>query len=184
MSSHKDEGKNQIIEEKKEMDKFVEQQKNQVENLKSNISETIDNVDNTANEYKQNNQDLMQSNVNSTNKYQQQLIETFQSISENYLGLQKNIFNTYESAFSKIADNISKDYWNNFIMPEQYTYVYNENNKRMSDTSINTSKTIKDITLGYTEFFNRTMEIGQKYLNDTIQNYFDFVKKIETSYKK
>jgi len=32
-----------------------------------------------------------------------------------------------------------------------------------------------------TETFNKSIEIAQKYYNDSIQNYFNFLKKIERS---
>jgi hypothetical protein len=36
--------------------------------------------------------------------------------------------------------------------------------------------------LGSTENFNKSIEIAQKYYNDNLQNYFNFVNKIGKSY--
>ena len=38
---------------------------------------------------------------------------------------------------------------------------------------------INDAVLSSTETFNKSIEIAQKYYNDSIQNYFNFLKKIE-----
>lgn len=182
MANQKEESKNQIIEEKKEMAEIVEQQKNNLDNVKSNTTETIDNINNTANEYKKTNNDFIQRNIETTNKYHDQTIETLQSISDNYLEMQNNIFKIYESAFSKLANNVSKNYWNDFVVPEQFSNVYNETNKRVSDTTKNTGKIINDIALGYSEYFNKNMEIGQKYFNESVKSYLDLMHKIERSY--
>jgi hypothetical protein len=38
----------------------------------------------------------------------------------NYVELQNNIFNHYQAIFSKLIDDTSKSYWNNFIIEERY----------------------------------------------------------------
>lgn len=182
MTIQKEEIKNQNIEEKKEIAQVVEQQKNQLDTVKSNTAKTVDHIDNTNNQYQKNNNDSIQTNIKATNKLADQTLETFQYISENYLEIQNNIYKLYESTFSKIANNISNDYWKNFIVPGRYSNVYNETNKRISDTSINTGKIINEIAVEYSEFFNKTMEIGQKYYNESVKSYLDFINKIERSY--
>jgi hypothetical protein len=37
------------------------------------------------------------------------------------------------------------------------------------------------MVIGSTETFNKSIEIAQKYYNDSIQNFFNFLKKIERS---
>ena len=45
-----------------------------------------------------------------------------------------------------------------------------------------TNRRINDLVLGSTETFNKSIEIAQKYHNESVQNYFNFVNKIEKSY--
>ncbi len=105
-------------------------------------------------------------------KYQEQNINTIQSISNNYGDLQKNILNTYQSVFSKFIDNIynSKSYWNKFIYPQEYTDVYSNTNQNIKDDAINATRRINDCVFGYTETVNKSMEIAQKYYNDSVQD--------------
>ena len=45
--------------------------------------------------------------------------------------------------------------------------------------TITATNKINDAVLRYTETFNKSIEVAQKYYNDSIQNYFNFLKKIE-----
>ena len=75
------------------------------------------------NSKKQNNEILIKSSDGS-NKYQQQTINRVQTMLSNYMELQNNIFNNYQAIFSKLIDDTSKSYWNNFIIGERYTDAY------------------------------------------------------------
>jgi hypothetical protein len=44
------------------------------------------------------------------------------------------------------------------------------------------TRRINDVTLVSAETFNKSIEIAQKYYNETAQNYLNFVNKIEKSY--
>ena len=67
------------------------------------------------------------------------------------------------------------------MYPERYGDVYNKTSQNITDNTINANRRIKDIVLGSTETFNKSIEIAQKYYNESIQNYFNFLKKIERS---
>jgi hypothetical protein len=51
-------------------------------------------------------------------------INRVQTMLSNYMELQNNIFNNYQAIFSKLIDDTSKSYWNNFIIGERYTDAY------------------------------------------------------------
>jgi hypothetical protein len=52
----------------------------------------------------------------------------------------------------------------------------------MTDHTINCTQRLNDIALTSTETFNKSIEIVQKYYNESVQNYFNFVNKIGRSY--
>jgi hypothetical protein len=68
------------------------------------------------------------------------------------------------------------------MIPERYGDVYNKFNKNVSDSITNSTKIINDIVIGNVEIINRSIEVTQKFYNDSIQNYFNYVRKIEKSY--
>jgi len=85
--------------------------------------------------------------VDGSNKYHQQTINSVQTMLSNYMELQKNIFNNYQAIFSKLIDDTSKSYWNNFIIGERYTGVYKMNDNKESDTTKDVTSTINDYML-------------------------------------
>jgi hypothetical protein len=117
-------------------------------------------------------------------RYQQDTINTIQSIFDNYLELQNNITNSFQSMFSRFNSNISnnKSYWNNFLFPQQYTDESNKTIRNITDNTTNCTQRLYDFALTYTENFNKSIEIVQRYYNESVQNYFDFVNKIGRSY--
>ncbi len=78
-------------------------------------------------------------------------------------------------------DVTSKSYRNNSTSPQRYEDIYNKTNQTITDNTINATNRINDVVLGSSETFNKSIEIAQKYYNDSIQNYFNFLKKIERS---
>ena len=96
--------------------------------------------------------------------------------------MQKNIANTFQSEFSRFRSDISKSYWNNFLYPQRYANVYNKTYQTIIDNTINATNRINDVILGSTESFNKSIEIAQKYYNESVQNYFNFANKIGRSY--
>ena len=125
---------------------------------------------------------FLKKGTDTASKYQQQTINAIQSITNNYIELQKNFLNTFQSTFSKFIDDTSKSYWNNYLYPQRYTDVYNKSNQNVTDNTVNATRRINDVVLASTETFNKSIEIVQKYYNESVQNYFNFVNKIQKSY--
>jgi len=108
-------------------------------------------------------------------------INRVQTMLSNYMELQNNIFNNnYQAIFSKLIDDTSKSYWNNFIIGERYTRAYKMNEE--SDTTKDVTSTINDYMLKYTDTFNKSLELFQKYYNEGIQNYFNIINTSGKSY--
>jgi exonuclease VII large subunit len=163
--------------------KFLDQQRQQIENTTSNLSDTTNNVTtNSVNEYQQTNKAILDKSIDASNKYQQETNNTIQSIYNTYVELQKNFANTFQSVFSKFIDETFKSYWNNFLSPQGYIYMYNKTNQNVTDNTVNATNKINDVVLAYTETFNKSIEIAQKYYNEAAKNYFNFINKIEKSY--
>jgi len=147
----------------------------------SNISDTSNKVTNSVNDYQQTNRAILDKSIDASNTYQQETIKTIQSISNNTIELQKNFANTFQSVFSKFINDTSKS-WNNYLYPQRYTDIYNKTNQNVTDNTLNTTRRINNIALASTETLNKSIEIAQKYYNESVQNYFNFVNKIEKSY--
>ncbi|HET9805598.1 MAG TPA: hypothetical protein VFP49_01685, partial [Nitrososphaeraceae archaeon] len=81
--------------------------------------------------------------------------------------------------FSKFINDTSnnKSYWNNFVIPEQTFNIYNKINQNIIDNTINNTRTIHEFIVEYTETFNKSIELVQKYYNDGIKNYFNLRRK-------
>jgi hypothetical protein len=181
---------------------FLDEEKQQIENITSTISETTDQVTENINEYQEKNKEILDKSIDTANKYQQESINTIQSFSNNYIELQKNLLNTFHSVGSKFLDDaLDKSYWNNFIYPERYTDIYNKTNQNITDKTVNATRRLNEFVLTSTETFNKSIEIAEKYYNESVQNtfnksieiaekyynestqkYFNFVKKIGKSF--
>jgi hypothetical protein len=176
----KDKQSNIIKEETKE---FLDNQRQQLKNTTtSTISESTNKVNDNINEYQRTNKANLEKSIDTANKYQQETSNTIQSISNNTIELQNNILKTYQSIFSQFLDNVSKSYWNNLGFPERYADTYNKNNQNVTDNTINCTRRLNEFVLGSIESFNKSIEIAQKYYNESVQNYFNFVNKIFRSY--
>jgi uncharacterized protein YlaN (UPF0358 family) len=168
----------QIKNLKKETERIVDHQKQQLENTTtSTISNTANKDNNSFNEYQKINHEIIEKSIDTTNRYQQKTINTIQSISNNYIELQNNIRDTYQSAFSKFINDTNKSYWNNFVIPEQTFNLYNKINQNIIDNTINNTRTLHEFIVEYTETFNKSIELAQKYYNDGIKNYFNLRRK-------
>jgi hypothetical protein len=132
------------------------------------------------NSKKQNNEILK--SIDTSNKYQQQTINRVQTMLSNYMELQNNIFNNYQAIFSKLIDDTSKSYWNSFIIGERYISAYKMNDNKESGTTKDVTSTINDYMLKYTDTFNKSLELFQKYYNEGIQNYFNIINTSGKSY--
>jgi hypothetical protein len=184
MVNVKEENKNkQSNNIKEETNKFLDNQRQQLENTTtSTISETTNKFNNNINEYQKTNKAILEKSIDTSNKYQQESINTIQSISDNYIELQNNIRDTYQSAFSKFINDTNKSYWNNYRVPQRYSEAYNKNNQNVIDNTINATRKSHEFVLASTETFNKSIEIAQKYYDDSVLNYFNFVNKIGKSY--
>ena len=182
MTNLENEIKKQSNNTKEETSKYLDQQRQQIANTTSNISDTTNKVTNSVHEYQQTNKSILDKSIDTSNKYQQETINTIQSITNNTIELQKNFANTFQSIFSKFIDDTSKSYWNNYLYPQRYTDVYNKTNQNVTDNTVNITRRINDVALASAETFNKSIEIAQKYYNETAQNYLNLVNKIEKSY--
>ena len=165
-----------------EHEKSLYHQRQEIENSSSHLSDTTKKVMNTMNEYQKTNNEILKKSIDTSSKYQQQTINRVQTMLSEYMELQNNIFNNYQSIFSKFIDDTSKSYWNNFIIGGRYTGAYKMNDNNESDNTKNVTRTINDCILGYTETFNKSLELVQKYYNKGIQNYFNIINTSEKSY--
>jgi hypothetical protein len=95
--------------------------------------------------------------------------------------LQKNIIKTFQSNYGQTLENIYNSYWNNFQIPERYTETYNTINRNVTDDITNRTKFINEIVIGNIETFNKSIESVERYFNDTIQTYFNYIRNLERS---
>jgi hypothetical protein len=177
MVNLKEENKVQSNNIKEETKEFLDHQRQQLANTTSTISETSNSTNNNINEYQQTNRAILEKSIELADK----------AISNNYVEAQKNFLYNYQPAFSKFIDDTytkTKSNWNNFFrFPESYAGIYNKtNNKNSTDHIINCTQRVNDVALASTETLNKSIEIAQKYYNESVQNYFNFVNKIEKSY--
>jgi hypothetical protein len=166
---------------KDEAEKSLNQQNHQLYNTAFNDSDTTNRYNENINEYQQTNNAIIEKTIDTTSKYQQDTFNTVQSITTNFVELQKNLLDTYQSVISRFLGDASKSYSTNAISPQAYTDLYNKTNQTITDNTINATNRLNDAVLGSTETFNKSIEIAQKYYNDSIQNFFNFLKKIERS---
>ena len=68
------------------------------------------------------------------------------------------------------------------MVPAKYTDIYNKTNQNMTDNTMNATRRLNTFMLGYVETFNKSIEFVQKYYNDSVQYYFNFINKVERSY--
>ena len=174
-----------MINVKEKTNEFLDNQRQQLENTTSTISETTNKINDNVNEYQRTNSKIFEKSFELADKYQQQIINTIKAISNNYVEAQKNFLYNYQPAFSRFLDDTytkSKSYWNNFRFPERYADIYNKTNQTITDNTINCTHRVNDFALTSTESFNKSIEIAQKYYNESVQNYLNFVNKIGRSY--
>ena len=60
--------------------------------------------------------------------------------------------------------------------------MYSKTNQNVADNTVNATSRINDVALASAETFNKSIEIAQKYYNESAQNYLNFVNRIEKSY--
>ena len=174
MTNTREENKKYSSTIKDETEKFLDQQKQQISDTTNKFNENI-------NEYQKTSNEIIEKNIDTTSKYQQDTFNTVQSITTNFVELQKNLLDTYQSVISRFLGDASESYRNNTTSPQRYTDIYNKTNQTITENTINATNRINDAVLGSTETFNKSIEIAQKYYNDSIQNFFNFLKKIERS---
>jgi hypothetical protein len=181
MKNPEDQNKKQNNTIKDEVEESLNQQNNQLGNTTLNGSDTTNRFNENINKYQQTNNEIIEKTIDTTSKYQQDTFNTVQSITTNFVELQKNLLDTYQSVISRFLGDASESYRNNTTSPQRYTDIYNKTNQTLTENTINATNRINDAVLGSTETFNKSIEIAQKYYNDSIQNFFNFLKKIERS---
>ncbi|HET7643895.1 MAG TPA: hypothetical protein VFK40_10335 [Nitrososphaeraceae archaeon] len=94
--------------------------------------------------------------------------------------MQKNVANTFQSIFNTYLNNTSKSYWSYFQYTQRDIDTYKNSIQTIWDNAINYTQRVNgDPALIHAENFTQSIEIAQRYYNDSVQNYFDFLKKIE-----
>ncbi len=181
MTNPEDQNKKQNHTIKDEAERSLNQQNKQLDNTAFNGSDTTNRFNDNIKKYQQTNNEIIEKNMDSTSKYQQDTFNTVQSITTNFVELQKNLLDTYQSVISRFLGDTSESYSNNTTSPQRYADIYNKTNQTITENTINATNRINDAVLGSTESFNKSIEIAQKYYNDSIQNFFNFLKKIEKS---
>ena len=170
---------------KEETTEYLDNQRQELSNTKSTISETTNIINNNINEYQIINREILEKSIDLVDKYQQQIINTIKAISNNFVEAQKNFLYNYQPEFSKYLDDTyttTKSIWKNFRLPENYANVYNKTYHKITDHTINCTERVNDFALISSETFNKSIEIAQKYYNELVENYFNFVNKIGRSY--
>lgn len=188
MSNQKNENIKEIKNIKEETTKIADQPQEQeqkqqiVDTPEFTISDTNTNnktASNNINNKYQNttNKPIVDKNIDTTYNYNQEIINMIQTFSNNYNQLQRNIINAYKSSFSNFKERFNKYYWNSFMMPEKYLSTCIKINQSFIDNTINNTRAINEFILEYTEIFNKSIEITQKYYRNNIHNYFSFGSK-------
>ena len=162
-----------------ETQKQLDQQKQQINDFKESISDAKNKFNENISENQQRTKEFIEKNVDATNKYQQDTINTVQTITNNFVELQKNLLDTYQSLIYKFLRDTSKSFGQSSASPKRYVDIYNKANQTITDNTIDATNKINEVVLGSTETFNKSIEIAQKYYTDSIQNFFNFLKKIE-----
>ena len=183
-SSKKDDVKQNINQFKETTERYVEQQRQQYNDIASNLSQTTEKINENVNKFQDNNRRIFEKNADTFRNYQEQISKTTQEASNNIIELQKNIFNSYQSSYSQFLNNINKSYWQNFKVPERYFETYNTLNKNIQDNTVNTTNFINEIFVSSVENVKKSLELTQRYYNDTTRITFNYIRKIESSYNE
>ena len=181
-STKKDDVKENINQFKETTERYLEQQRQQYKDTASNLSQTTEKINESVNKFQDDNRRIFEKNVDTFRNYQEQISRTTQEASYNIIELQKNIFNTYQSSYSQFLNNINKSYWQNFKIPERYSETYNTLNKNIQDSTVNTTNFINEIFVSSVENVKKSLELTQRYYNDTMRITFNYIRKIEGSY--
>lgn len=185
MVNLREENKVQSNNIKEETTEYLDNQRQELSNTTSTISKTTNIINNNINEYQIINREILEKSIDLADKYQQQIINTIKAISNNFVEAQKNFLYNYQPEFSKYLDDTyttTKSLWKNFRLPENYANVYNKTYHKITDHTINCTERVNDFALISSETFDKSIEIAQKYYNELVENYFNFVNKIGRSY--
>ena len=148
------------------------------------MSTNTNEIAKSINKFQDESRKIYENNVERINQYQNQIIETSKHIADNYIELQKNTVNIYKSLYSQVLENLSHSYWKDSNIPERFTEAYNTINKKTLDNITDTTNFINEFVLRNLETANKSIEYAQRYFNDTTQNYFNYIRKLERPYNK
>jgi hypothetical protein len=159
-------------EKEEESESILEQQK------QKQIANTSMETNNNINRYQQINKEMIEKNLKIANLYQEQIYNIIKRLSDNYIEAQKNFLYNFQPEFSRFLDKIYNKYnWTDFRFSERYTNIYNKTNQNISDQAITCSQRLNNFALISTESFKKSIEITQKYYDEYIQNYLNFINK-------
>jgi len=183
MSSAKKDGVKENINQFKETtERYLEHQKQQYKDTSSNLAQTTEKINESVNKFQDDSRRIFEKNADTFRNYQEQISKTTQEASYNVIELQKNIFNTYQSSYSQFLNNINKSYWQNFKIPERYSETYNTLSKNIQDSTVNTTNFINEIFVCNVENVKKSLELTQRYYDDTMRITSNYVRKIESQY--
>jgi len=177
-STKKDDVKEKTSRTKETTEGYLEQYKDTA----SNLSQATEKINENVNKFQDDNRRIIEKNADTFGKFQEQISKTTQEISYNIIELQKNIFNTYQSSYSQFLNNINKSYWQNFKIPERYSETYNTLSKNIQDSTVNTTNFINEIVVCNVENVKKSLELTQRYYDDTMRITSNYIRKIESQY--
>jgi hypothetical protein len=90
----------------------------------------------------------------------------------------------YENISERINQLQERLIYNNREILSKYTETYNIINKNITENVINRTNFINEAVIESIESFYKSIEIIQKYFNNSIQNYFNYKRNLERSITK
>jgi len=183
-STKKGDAKENTNRTKESTERYLEQQRQQYKDTTSDLTQATEKINENVNKFQDNNRRIIEKSADTFGKFQEQINKTTQEISYNIIDLQKNVFNIYQSSYSQFLNNISKSYWQNFMIPERYSETYNTLNKNIQDSTVKTTNFLNEIFVGSIENLKKSLELTQRYYSDIVQNNFNYIQKLERSYNR
>jgi hypothetical protein len=118
---------------------------------------------------------------NSFNQGQERITTEAKEMTNYYLEFHKNMINTYNAVYSQILQNKVDLSWNIFFdSAERFTNYPFEIKNLYTNLISNRDKSLKLIDIIITknlDTFIKSIELTQKFYNDIIQSYLNYMKK-------
>ena len=142
-----------------------------IESVKNNNTETSQKI----------NEKIMPQYANTLKEYQKQTIQCIKDITCNYIEFQKNMTSSYQSGYLQFLDQAFRNYWNNFMVPERMTEVFNKLNENNNNTTLNNIQSANNVCIDSIDAFNKTYDFMNKYYKDFAQIHHNYIKSLERS---